>query len=129
MLKRLWGDMDFLRSVLEPKRREFENSQYLSSIDDTNLDWLRRLLSLAALVAASRNDLLAAIRGGESVTEREERARAAALELLELRERLRLGEHIVAKAARDVAGVLDMMRATSYEEAEASAKPPEREGR
>ncbi len=69
MYKRRWGQFPTLGKVLEPARAEFEKRVYPTSVSDTEFDYIRRLLSVAALVAASRGTLVDFILAESEVNE------------------------------------------------------------
>ena len=84
MEERAWCGLSILRQILGDKRRDFENSHYLTSVSDADFDHYRRVALLGALVVEHR-DLLTKALAAEAESEAGgDRLRAASGELHEL---------------------------------------------
>lgn len=84
MEERAWCGLSSLRQVLGDKRRDFENSHYLTSASDVKFDRYRSYALLGALVVEHRDLLAKALAAGAASEGGGERLRAASDELDQL---------------------------------------------
>ena len=79
--ERAWMGLNALRELLADKRRDFENSLYLTSVSESEFDFLRRAALLAALVSANQAALVAGVADSSDADLRRKRGEALAHDL------------------------------------------------